>query len=87
MCHAIVKVSYHSASEPSALIEIEEKGSFNAKLEEIKSRPGVRKISIFHPHSSHEIVSEWRTTNYNNQEQVYANQAIENIADRVGNRN
>ena len=64
MCHAIVKVQYHNDREPVALLEVESIEMLPAKIEEVKGRPGVRKVTIFYPSTSHEIVSEWKVTQH-----------------------
>lgn len=60
MCHAIIKVSYHNDKEPNFFLEIEKEAALLPKLEEVKSRPGVKKVSIYHFQYSHELVSEWK---------------------------
>lgn len=60
MCHAILKVQYHNDKEPSAFLEIDSEDTLSTKLEEVKVRPGVKKVSVYHFQYSHELVSEWR---------------------------
>lgn len=64
MCYAIIKVSYLNDKEPRALLEVETQGEMPTKISEIKGRPGVKSLTIFHPQYKHELVSEWRRVDY-----------------------
>lgn len=64
MCYAIVKVQYHNDKEPSALLEVDLFESLQLKLEEVKNRPGVKKVTVFRPYLNHELVSEWKINFY-----------------------
>lgn len=64
MCYAIIKVQYHNDKEPSGLLKVEREVDLPYKLAEVKARPGVKKVTVFYPYYSHELVSEWRTKNY-----------------------
>ena len=64
MCYAVIRTSYLRAAEPAQLTEVATKQELADKIEELTSRPGVQKITWFLPHTSRELVSEWKETQH-----------------------
>jgi hypothetical protein len=63
MCHAILRIAYHH-DKAREVVEVEKAEDFERRLTEIRTRPGVRKVTIFKPHMSYEEVSKWEVTDH-----------------------
>jgi hypothetical protein len=64
MCHAIIKIDYRSATEQSQLVQVEAEEDLIERVEAIKNRPEVKKVTWFLKHMSTELVSTWKETTY-----------------------
>ena len=63
MCFAILRVSYHF-DKAKDLIEVDTLQEFDKRLAEVRSRPGVRKVTVFDPTVSYEEVHRWEVTHH-----------------------
>lgn len=64
MCHAILRISYHH-DKAREIVEVETQEEFSKRLDEIRNRPGVRKVTTFFPQHSFEEVKKWEVTDHN----------------------
>lgn len=61
MCYAIIRIKYKGSTEAPALVPIDgSQSELVEKMEEIRKRPEVQKLTVFYPSFSHELVSEWK---------------------------
>jgi hypothetical protein len=64
MCFAIIKIDYRNATEQPQLVQVDTPEDLVPKIEEIKNRPEVKKVTWFIKYMSTELVSAWKDTIY-----------------------
>lgn len=64
MCYAILKVGYRSSAEADQMIVVERPEDYEGKLEEVKGRPEVVKVTTFFPLTTYEIVPRWEARDH-----------------------
>lgn len=82
MCHALVRIAYHH-DKARDIVEVEKIEDFDRRLREIMDRPGVSRVTIFYPHTTHEEVKRWETRTHQQEkvnEEVNENSMVASIA-------
>lgn len=70
MCYAILRVSYHH-DKAKDLIEVDKVEEFQKRLDEVRSRPGVRKVTVFDLSVSYEEIKRWEIHDHVNNRKTY----------------
>lgn len=70
MCYAVLRITYHH-DKAKDLIEVSTCEEMTKRRDEFRSRPGVRKVTIFTPYMSYEETRRWEITNHVTQEKEY----------------
>ena len=61
MCFALLKIEYTNNTEPAAVIPVELQEDLEKKIEEVRGRPAVNKITIYRRWTTHKQVTIWES--------------------------
>lgn len=64
MCYALLKIEYTNNTEPAAIIPVELQEDLEKKIEEVRGRPAVNKITIYKRQTTHKQVMAWETESH-----------------------